>query len=118
MKEAGRKTSNEERRAERPSFVFPISYAINLTGGCRKVAVSLGNRVRIGKPVSVHGPPRRMEMVEEEIRAALREAAREGKISCAVAHKIAAEKEVSLKRVGELLNEMKIKVSECQLGCF
>jgi len=55
---------------------------------------------------------------EDEIVAKLREAAKEGKITCAMAQKIATENKVPMKRVGELLNQMKIKIAQCQLGCF
>ena len=57
-------------------------------------------------------------MKEDEIVAKLREAAKEGKITCAMAQKIATENKVPMKRVGELLNQMKIKIAQCQLGCF
>jgi hypothetical protein len=55
---------------------------------------------------------------EDEITAKLREAAKEGKITCAMAQKIAIENKVPMKRVGDLLNQMKIKIAQCQLGCF
>jgi hypothetical protein len=55
---------------------------------------------------------------EDEIVAKLREAAKEGKITCAMAQKIAIENKVPMKRVGDLLNQMKIKITQCQLGCF
>jgi len=55
---------------------------------------------------------------EDEIVAKLREAAKEGKITCAMAQKIAVENKVPMKRVGDLLNQMKIKIAQCQLGCF
>ena len=57
-------------------------------------------------------------MKEDEIVAKLREAAKEGKITCAMAQKIAIENKVPMKRVGDLLNQMKIKITQCQLGCF
>lgn len=57
-------------------------------------------------------------MKEDEIAAMLKEAAKEGKISCAMAQKIAIKNKVPMKRVGDLLNQMKIKIIQCQLGCF
>ncbi len=57
-------------------------------------------------------------MKEDEIAAKLKEAAQEGKISCALAQKIASENKVSMKQVGDLLNTLKIKITQCQLGCF
>jgi len=55
---------------------------------------------------------------EDEIAAKLKETAKEGKITCAMAQKIAIENKVPMKQVGELLNRMKIKIIQCQLGCF
>lgn len=57
-------------------------------------------------------------MKDEEIIAKLKEATREGKIACAMAQKIAIDNKISMKKVGDLLNQMKIKISQCQLGCF
>ncbi|MCJ7493465.1 MAG: hypothetical protein MUP68_04400 [Deltaproteobacteria bacterium] len=57
-------------------------------------------------------------MKEEEIAAKLKEAAKDGKISCAMAQKIASENKIPMKQVGNLLNKMKIKIAQCQLGCF
>jgi putative aminopeptidase FrvX len=42
----------------------------------------------------------------------------DNRISCAQALAIAEEEKVPSKAVGELLNEMGIKVTSCQLGCF
>jgi hypothetical protein len=44
--------------------------------------------------------------------------AKDGKISCKQAQKIAEEESTSYKDMGDLLNELKIKVTSCQLGCF
>jgi hypothetical protein len=57
-------------------------------------------------------------LIKDEIAAKLKEAAREGKITCAMAQKIAIENKIPMKQVGEILNEMKIKIIQCQLGCF
>ncbi len=40
------------------------------------------------------------------------------RISCKQALRIAEEEQVTPKVIGETLNEMKIKVVTCQLGCF
>ena len=57
-------------------------------------------------------------MKQEEIIAKLKESAKDGKIPCAMAFKIAKECSVSTKEIGNLLNQLKIKISSCQLGCF
>lgn len=50
--------------------------------------------------------------------AKLKETAKDGKISCVMAFKIAKENNISTKEVGVLLNQLKIKIANCQLGCF
>jgi hypothetical protein len=57
-------------------------------------------------------------MEPEEIIAKLKDAAKDGKIPCAMAFKIAKECGVSTREIGNLLNQVKIKISNCQLGCF
>jgi hypothetical protein len=57
-------------------------------------------------------------MMEEEISAKIREAAKDGKIPCAMAMKIASENKISNREMGEILNRLKIKIAQCQLGCF
>ena len=39
-------------------------------------------------------------------------------ISCKSAFRIAEEAGVSKRKVGEILNEMEVKIHSCQLGCF
>jgi len=55
---------------------------------------------------------------DEEIRAAVREAATEGRAPCrsllAVAERLGAE----AADVGRACNEMNIRICACQLGCF
>jgi hypothetical protein len=43
---------------------------------------------------------------------------KDGKISCNQAQKIAEEDDIPYKNMGALLNEPKIKITSCQLGCF
>jgi hypothetical protein len=57
-------------------------------------------------------------MKEDEIAAKLKELSRDGKITCTLAQKIAMENKIPLKQVGDMLNRMKIKIIQCQLGCF
>ena len=57
-------------------------------------------------------------MKQEEVIVRLKETAKDGKISCAMAFKIAKENDISTKEVGDLLNQLKIKIANCQLGCF
>jgi hypothetical protein len=57
-------------------------------------------------------------MNEEELKSRIRAAAPEGKIPCATAFRLAEELGLSRKDLGELLNELRIKIIQCQLGCF
>jgi len=57
-------------------------------------------------------------MTREKIIAAIRAASIDGKLTCEKAHALASELKVPLKEVGALCNELKIKVTACQLGCF
>ncbi len=57
-------------------------------------------------------------MKEEELISRIKDAAKEGRIPCAVAQKIALDNKISMKEVGDLLDKLKIKITQCQLGCF
>ena len=55
----------------------------------------------------------------EELTRAIKEKVQDGnRMSCSVALKIAEELKVSPAKVGEELNNLKIKIVGCQLGCF
>jgi len=43
---------------------------------------------------------------------------KDGKLPCAVCFKIAEDFGISKKKMGEILNEINIRVTQCQLGCF
>jgi len=57
-------------------------------------------------------------MTVDEIKERIQAAAPEGRIACAAAFRLADELGLSRRRMGELLNELKIKIAQCQLGCF
>jgi hypothetical protein len=57
-------------------------------------------------------------MDQEELKGKVRAAAPEGRIPCAAAFKLAGELGLSRKELGALLNELRIKITQCQLGCF
>ncbi|MDW7674011.1 MAG: hypothetical protein SCK28_05685 [Bacillota bacterium] len=59
-------------------------------------------------------------MVSEELKLeeAIKAKVVDNRLSCAQAHIIAEELNVSLLEIGEKANEMKIKINKCQLGCF
>jgi hypothetical protein len=58
------------------------------------------------------------QMLDVELKAKIKAAAPQGKIPCAAAFKLAEELGLTRDRMGELLNELKIKITQCQLGCF
>ncbi len=54
----------------------------------------------------------------KRVEAILLEKATDGKIPCALCFRIAEDHKISKREMGKILNEMKIKISQCQLGCF
>jgi hypothetical protein len=57
-------------------------------------------------------------MSREELKAKIKAAAPEGNISCPAAMRLAEELVISRKDMGKLLNELRIKITQYQLGCF
>lgn len=55
---------------------------------------------------------------DEKIRQAVLKAARDGRLSCAAARKLARELQVPPKEIGAACNHLKIKIHSCELGCF
>ncbi len=53
-----------------------------------------------------------------KIKKILKEKTIDGKITCSSAKKIAEELKISYKEIGTLANDLKIKITECELGCF
>jgi LAO/AO transport system kinase len=56
--------------------------------------------------------------MSDEIRQKLKQVSKEGKITCAQAEKIAEENGLSRLQVGKIINELELKITSCQLGCF
>jgi hypothetical protein len=57
-------------------------------------------------------------MDQENMIDAIRSAALNNRLTCEKAHDLARELNVSLQEIGAVCNELKIKISACQLGCF
>jgi LAO/AO transport system kinase len=55
---------------------------------------------------------------KKEITALLRQRAESGRLTCAEARKIAEELKVPYSEVGSAANDLKIKIRNCELGCF
>lgn len=48
----------------------------------------------------------------------IKDKAREGKLPCAMCFKIAEDFGISKKKIGQVLNEISVRIRQCQLGCF
>lgn len=59
-----------------------------------------------------------MAEVAPEVLEAVRKAAKDGRLSCTAARKLAQELEVPPRVVGEAADALKIKIKACELGCF
>ena len=57
-------------------------------------------------------------MDRKKLEETIKEKAKGGKIPCAVCFKIAEDFKISKKEMGEVLNEINVRISQCQLGCF
>ena len=57
-------------------------------------------------------------MDKEKLTQKVKSLSKDGKISCKQSLKLAEEEGISSRELGELLNELKVKVMGCQLGCF
>ncbi|MBM7855341.1 Mn-dependent DtxR family transcriptional regulator [Desulfohalotomaculum tongense] len=59
-----------------------------------------------------------MGNIPENILEAVRRAAEDNSLSCARARKLAEELKVAPRVVGEAADQLKIKIKNCELGCF
>jgi len=57
-------------------------------------------------------------MTREKIVETLRASSSGNRLTCEQAHALAKKMNVTLQELGALCNELKIKISACQLGCF
>ena len=57
-------------------------------------------------------------MTREQIIDAIRSGTVDNRLSCEKAHELSAALSIPLREIGALCNELKIKISACQLGCF
>jgi hypothetical protein len=57
-------------------------------------------------------------MTREQVIEAIRKEAAGSRLSCEKAHALSEQLKVPLRDIGTLCNELKIKISACQLGCF
>jgi hypothetical protein len=57
-------------------------------------------------------------MMKQQVAAQIQESLTEGKLPCPSAFKVARRLEFSPQQVGEVVDELGIKISRCQLGLF
>ena len=57
-------------------------------------------------------------MDRKKLEEAIQGKAKDGKLPCAMCFKIAEDFGISKREMGKVLNKIKIKISQCQLGCF
>jgi hypothetical protein len=57
-------------------------------------------------------------MDQERIIAAIQAGTVNNRLSCGKAHELSEALGIPLQEIGRICNELKIKISACQLGCF
>ncbi len=57
-------------------------------------------------------------MDRKKLEETIKEKSKNGKIPCAVCFQIAEDFGISKREMGKILNEMSVKIGQCQLGCF
>lgn len=55
---------------------------------------------------------------DEEIRQSIERAAADGRVACGLLLELAERTSTPPRRIGQLCDEMGIRISNCQLGCF
>lgn len=56
--------------------------------------------------------------MKDKIAEEIKKKAINNRIPCPVARQIAKELSVSYKEVGRIADELKVKITDCELGCF
>ncbi|MEW5952580.1 MAG: hypothetical protein AB1815_02315 [Bacillota bacterium] len=59
-----------------------------------------------------------MAEIKAEVLAAVKKAARDGRLTCTGARSLAEELKVEPREIGDACNALKIKIKACELGCF
>jgi RNA-binding protein YhbY len=55
---------------------------------------------------------------KELLKVRIKKAATDGRITCAILRKIAEEVNANYKEAGKTADELRIKIMDCDLGCF
>jgi hypothetical protein len=56
--------------------------------------------------------------MEDKVREEIKKKAKNNRLPCPVARKIAQELSVSYREIGLAADELNIKIMDCELGCF
>lgn len=57
-------------------------------------------------------------MDKKKLEEMVKAKARENKVTCGELYQLSIEQGVSLEELGKIVDGLKIKISQCQLGCF
>jgi len=56
--------------------------------------------------------------ISQELLEAVKETAKDNRLSCTAARKLAQELNVPVKLIGQAADQLNIKIAACELGCF
>lgn len=56
--------------------------------------------------------------MKEKIKEEIEKRIQNNRLPCAVARKIARDLDVPYREVGKVADELKVKITDCELGCF
>lgn len=59
-----------------------------------------------------------MSEINQDVLDAVRQAAKDGRLTCTEARKMARDLKVALRIIGKAADELEIKIKSCELGCF
>lgn len=59
-----------------------------------------------------------MADISQELLEAVRKTAKDNRLSCAAARKLAKELDIPVKLIGQVADQLNIKIAACELGCF
>ena len=59
-----------------------------------------------------------MSDIKQEVLEAVKQAAKDGRLTCTEARKLAEDLKINPSVVGGDANELKIRIKSCELGCF
>jgi hypothetical protein len=57
-------------------------------------------------------------IMNEKVREEIQRKTKNNRLPCSVAREIARDLSVSLKDVGKAADELNVKITDCELGCF